>query len=145
MEKRSVDPRDRDRHPVAPCGDTRVTIRTPSVVSRSIGFPAVRSTVPSGLNALSILVPLSPWSRCRVRQHGAAFSSTSLATVGATLRSLQCRDARYVGPTSAFSRSSYEYSCLVGSQLSRGDCALRATWGFAYFTVERFASAGLTS
>jgi len=55
-----------------------------------------------------------------VRQHGwkrAAWLAPRC--VRTTLRSFKRRDARCVGPTSAFSRSSYEYSCLVGSRLHR--------------------------
>jgi hypothetical protein len=66
-----------------------------------------------------------------VRQHGWE-RTTWLAPrfVRATLRSFERRDARCVGPTSAFSRSSYEHSCLVGSQLSRDACAPSATRGY---------------
>jgi hypothetical protein len=45
-----VDPRGLDRHRAAPCGTTRATIRTPSVVSRLTGLPR-----PPELRALSWL------------------------------------------------------------------------------------------
>lgn len=41
-ERRSVDPRDRDRHPVAPCGAAGAPIGTPSTVSRSTGVSSSR-------------------------------------------------------------------------------------------------------
>jgi hypothetical protein len=48
-----VDPRDLDRHRAAPCGTTRATIGTPSVVSRPAGLPRPsRLRAPSGLNTL---------------------------------------------------------------------------------------------
>jgi hypothetical protein len=67
-----------------------------------------------------------------VRQHGWE-RTTWLAPrfVRATLRSFERRDARCVGPTSAFSRSSYEYSCLVGSRLRHDVLAhILPTWGY---------------
>jgi len=66
-----------------------------------------------------------------VRQHGWERATWPASRfVRGTLRSPERRDARCVGPTSAFSRSSYEHSCLVGSRLSRDACAPSATRGY---------------
>jgi len=48
-----VDPRGLDRHRAAPCGTTRATIGTPSIVSRLVGLPRPpKLRAPSCLNAL---------------------------------------------------------------------------------------------
>jgi len=90
------------------------------------------SRMPPGLECT--LEPRTPFSpeepppraSARVR----ASYLASVAIVRRSLRSPDRRDARCVGPTSAFSRSSYEHSCLVGSRLSRDGCAPSATRGY---------------
>jgi hypothetical protein len=142
---RRLDPRDLDRQPPPLTEHARVTIGTPSVVSRATGCPV--ADVENAFWIECTLEPRTPFSpeepppraSARVR----ASYLASVAIVRRSLRSPERRDARCVGPTSAFSRSSYEHSCLVGSRLSRDACAPSANPGIPpAFTAERFASAG---
>jgi len=132
MMANHLDPRDLDRPLAAPCGIARVTIGTPSVMSRATGCP-----VADVERAFLIECTSDPAhrfhqrSRTLVRQHGWERATWPASRfVRRILRSSGRRDARCVGPTSAFSRSSYEHSCLAGSRLSRDACAPSATRGY---------------
>jgi len=87
--------------------------------------------------------PFSPRSRRLVCQHGVRRAPWSATCRRFALRFLVRHDARCVGPTSAFSRSSYEHPRLVGSR-----CVMRlracAFGEIACLTSVRFASVGRT-
>ncbi len=113
-----VDPRGLDRRRAAPCGTMRTTIGTPSVVSRSTGLPRPpEPRAPSWLNA-----PRDLAHRSRLGAAPACVSTYRSVPLGQRrVAELPCssssgRDARCVGPTSAFSRSSYQHPRLVGSR-----------------------------
>jgi len=145
MRAITLDPRDLDRPLAIPCGNCAFDDRDAFRRVTSHRFPGFRSCETlSGLNALP-----NPAHRSRlgaaaacVSTYGSELLGQRRVSVQAILRSLGRRDARCVGPTSAFSRSSYEHSRLVGSRFRRSACVLRVTRGFAFFTEGRFASAG---
>ena len=66
--------------------------------------------------AARLRAPFSPRSRRLVRQHVVRRAPRPAPCRRLALRLLVRHDARCVGPTSAFSRSSYEYPRLVGSR-----------------------------
>jgi hypothetical protein len=101
-----VDPRGLDRHRAAPCGTTRATIGTPSIVF-STGRVAPATEAASAFVfecATHLRAPLSPRCRRLVRQHVVRSTPGPAPRRRFALRLLVRRDARCVGPTSAFSR-----------------------------------------
>jgi hypothetical protein len=93
-----------------------------------------KSRLLSGLNASSTpRTVFTQESRPRASARMGGNSLASAAFVRTILRSLGRRDARCVGPTSAFSRSSYEHSCLAGSLRCRSTCARRTIGGYRLF------------
>jgi len=122
-----VDPRDRDRHRAAPCGTTRATIGTPSVVSRPTGLPRPpKLRAPSWLKcAAQLRASFSPRCRRLVRQHVERSAPGPASRRRFALRLLVRHDARCVGPTSAFSRlrTSTRASLVPGVVLRFRACA----------------------